>query len=117
MVLFSLLCLVPCFVVPLQEEIAGILGEHKAANTSFIKGFKYEPSWEGYKFVDRLVCVRATAEFVFRFSSFGESKSKGEGKGREGGAGGRAGGGAGLVGCHSPVRSCFGGVLYIRRGS
>eukprot|EP00903_Cladosiphon_okamuranus_P005503 g5484.t1 len=35
------------------EEIAGILGEHKASNTSFIKGFKYEPSWEGYKFVDR----------------------------------------------------------------
>lgn len=36
-----------------QSEIADILGEHKAANTSFIKGFKYQPSWEGYKFVDR----------------------------------------------------------------
>lgn len=50
----------PCFcrfAVFLQEEIAGILGEHKASNTSFIKGFKYEPSWEGYKFVDRFVCV------------------------------------------------------------
>ncbi|CAN0351213.1 unnamed protein product, partial [Ectocarpus sp. 12 AP-2014] len=35
------------------DEIAGILGEHKADNTSFITGFKYEPSWEGYKFVDR----------------------------------------------------------------
>ncbi|CAM9828579.1 unnamed protein product [Ectocarpus sp. 6 AP-2014] len=35
------------------DEIAGILGEHKAGNTSFITGFKYEPSWEGYKFVDR----------------------------------------------------------------
>ncbi|CAN0415152.1 unnamed protein product, partial [Laminaria digitata] len=35
------------------DEIASILGEHKAANTSFIKGCLYEPSWEGYKFVDR----------------------------------------------------------------
>lgn len=40
-------------VFRVQDEIAGILGQHKAANTSFIKGFKYEPSWEGYKFVDR----------------------------------------------------------------
>ncbi|CAM9160175.1 unnamed protein product [Scytosiphon promiscuus] len=35
------------------DEVAGILGEHKASNTSFIKGFKYEPSWEGYQFIDR----------------------------------------------------------------
>lgn len=40
-----------------QDEIAGILGEYKMANVSFIKGFKYEPSWEGYKFIDRCICV------------------------------------------------------------
>lgn len=40
-----------------QDEIAGILGEYKAANVSFIKGFKYQPSWEGYKFIDRCTCV------------------------------------------------------------
>ena len=39
----------------LQDEISSILGEHKAANTSFIRGCLYEPSWEGYKFVDRCV--------------------------------------------------------------
>lgn len=65
-------CLCFCaFFLPFQEEIAGILGQHKGSNTSFIKGFKYEPSWEGYKFVDRFVC------FVF----FGESESESEEKG------------------------------------
>lgn len=36
-----------------QDEIADILGDYKRTNTSFIKGFLYQPSWEGYKFVDR----------------------------------------------------------------
>ncbi|CAM9275911.1 unnamed protein product, partial [Choristocarpus tenellus] len=34
-------------------EIAGILGEFRDTNTSFITGFKYQPAWEGFKYIDR----------------------------------------------------------------
>lgn len=65
-----------CFL-PFQNEIAGILGEHKAANTSFIKGFKYEPSWEGYRFVDRCVRVRVqTLDLLLCFSVPVESEGR-----------------------------------------